>query len=95
MSARLAQVEDRSWKRVARIRIYKGTLTQGWPVPPRAKKNKILTQPKIYETYDQRVVISVLCHCYVHELQTVGTPPDVARRILGDLHKFLHTHSYS
>ena len=62
---------------------------------PGRKKNKILTQPKIYETYDQRVVISVLCHCYVHELQTVGTPPDVARRILGDLHKFLHTHSYS
>ena len=38
MSAHLAQVEDRSWKRVARIRIYKGTLTQGWPVPPRAQK---------------------------------------------------------
>ena len=95
MSAHLAQVKNRSGQRVARIRIYKGTLTQGWPVPPRAKKNKILTQPKIYETYDQRVVISVLCHCYVHELQTVGTPPDVARRILGDLHKFLHTHSCS
>ena len=46
MSARLAQVEDRSWKRVARIRIYKGTLTQGWPVPPRAKK-KFSTQPNI------------------------------------------------
>ena len=38
MSAHLAQVKNRSGQRVARIRIYMGTLTQGWPVPPRAKK---------------------------------------------------------
>ena len=43
MSAHLAQVKNRSWQRVARIRIYMGTLTQGWPVPPRAFKKKILS----------------------------------------------------
>ena len=38
VSAHLAQVKNRSWQRVARIRIYKGKFTQGWPVPPRGKK---------------------------------------------------------
>ena len=41
MSAHLAQVKNRSGQRVARIRIYTGTLTQGWPVPPRAKKKSV------------------------------------------------------
>ena len=39
MSAHLAQVKNRSCQRVARIRIYMGKFTQGWPVPPRGKKN--------------------------------------------------------
>ena len=38
MSAHLAHVKIRSWKHVARFRIYKGKLTQGWSFPPRAKK---------------------------------------------------------
>ena len=38
MSAHLAQVKNRSCQRVARIRIYMGKFTQGWPVPPRGKK---------------------------------------------------------
>ena len=32
---------------VARFRIYKGTLTQGWQFPPLGPKKKILTQPEI------------------------------------------------
>ena len=43
MSAHLAHVKIRSWKHVARFRIYKGKLTQGWSFPPRAKKKILFT----------------------------------------------------
>ena len=38
VSAHLAQVKKRSCQRLARFRIYMGTLTQGWSFPPLGQK---------------------------------------------------------
>ena len=60
MSAHLVHVKNRSWQRVARIRIYMGTLTQGWQFPPRAEKNSEHGHNNINQISSARASVSFI-----------------------------------